>query len=388
MIRKLLFGGAAIVVLTTILLVAFYALHSGGAPFVEAYSRCVSESADAREQGSCLRMLAQDSYREYSVREIENKFSAITDSQLLQRCHEFFHYLGWEAYQETSNLSKAFAEASGMCDSGMYHGVAEEYLSSALAQYSPEEFVSAVIPEACRQFGSDATWGDVSLCYHGLGHAFMFITDNDLPSALEYCDSLGASSRSNCATGVFMENLSPKGVGRFDTHPTNYPYTEDTQASPCSLVPVHYQELCYSYHGVAEVIRTQGDFEAAFRYCEGVPAQFRRQCFWGVGADIPGPHMSAGEAGKKCSFALSVSALAYEACIGGAMSFLVQLARGDLSTAQEFCAEITDAYKPQCYRAAGAEVQQWLRAGETKAQQCSKFKEVEAQTACHGVREQ
>src|SRR3989442_15231253 len=50
-------------------------------------------------------------------------------------------------------------------------------------------------------------------CVHGLGHAIMAVTGDDLFDALHDCDGVTGSMEENaCASGVFMENLIVDGA--------------------------------------------------------------------------------------------------------------------------------------------------------------------------------
>ena len=90
------------------------------------------------------------------------------------------HYAGWALYKDKGNLTNSFIVASDDCDAGMRHGVIEEYISQKALDSDPETFVTSIISTACKE-GIEAEQlrvGAASFCLHGLGHAFMFITNN------------------------------------------------------------------------------------------------------------------------------------------------------------------------------------------------------------------
>lgn len=348
-------------------------LHAG-------YIACLDSNDKDIKKGQCLRRLAINAITDYSVEEIDSVIRTIGDSNKRQWCHEFLHYAGWELYKKTQSMFDAFSQASSECDSAMYHGVVEEYINETESSSDPEKFTS-IIPEVCEEENIDKNLqsGMKALCYHGLGHAFMLITDNSLDESLEYCDSLLVPVA--CYTGVFMENTQSKQVGR-SNHPSKFNYARENPNYPCNILDEKYKDQCYVYKGISNVVQTSGDFKQAFEDCLEADPEYQDKCFLGVGSNIPGPHWSTQTAGKKCGVALEVSPLAYEQCIYGAMSFIVQLNLGDPKSATEFCEVADENYKDICYRAAGISLGGWITPEETLEKKCKQFKETKAQELC------
>lgn len=348
-------------------------LHTG-------YMACLDNNDKDIKKGQCLRRLAIDAITNYSVEEIDSVIRTISDSNKRQWCHEFMHYSGWEVYKKTGSIFDSFLQASNECDSGMYHGIVEEYINQTKISLDADEFIS-IIPQACEgeNFNQNLSSGMKSLCYHGLGHAFMLITDNNLNESLKYCDYLSAPIP--CYTGTFMENTQSKQVGR-SNHPSKFSYDRENPDYPCSGLDEKYKDQCYIYKGISNVVQTGGDFKQAFKDCLKVMPQYQNSCFWGVGSNIPGPHWSTQTTAEKCSIALEISQEAYEQCIYGAMSFVVQLNLGDPKAATEFCEVVDKNYKDICYRAAGISLGGWVTSEETLEQKCKQLKETKAQKLC------
>lgn len=346
----------------------------------EAYITCLDNNKEAKEKGQCLRKLGSDVLKDYSTAEVESAIKTISQSDHRQWCHEFMHYVGWGLYQKTHSMLDAFSQAKGECDSGMYHGVAEEYINQAQINYNPEKFITLVQNVCEDNFSSpDLPSGMRSNCYHGLGHAFMLITDNNLDESLKYCDYLLATEP--CYTGAFMENVGGKQVGR-SNHPSKLSYNPNNPDYPCNVLNEKYKDKCYVYKGIFNVVRTAGDFRQSFKDCLKVTSKYQEKCFWGVGSDIPGPHWSTQTAAEKCKVALDISPKAYEQCILGAMSFVVQLNLGDPKAAIEFCDLADQNYKDICYNAAGISLGGWVTAEEPLEKKCKYFKEIKAQKLC------
>lgn len=346
------------------------------------YIACLDSNDKDIRKGQCLRKLATDAITDYSVAEIDSVIRTISDSSKRQWCHEFMHYVGWELYKKTNSMFDSFSQASNECDSGMYHGIVEEYINETEISSDPEEFIN-IIPNACegKNFNQNLPSGMKALCYHGLGHAFMLVTDNGLNESLKYCDYLSIYSDS-CYTGAFMENVKKKQVSRSPAHPSKFSYNSDDPDYPCNIIDEKYRNECYVYKGISSVVNTGGDFKQSFKDCLKVTSKYQEKCFWGVGSDIPGPHWSTQTAAGKCIVALEVSSKAYEQCIIGAMSFLIQLNLGNPQAAIEFCNVVDENYKDICYRASGISLGGWVTHEESLEKKCKQFKEIKAQELC------
>lgn len=348
----------------------------------ENYIKCLDKKED-KVKGLCLQKLASNYLKNNSASQVEFVMKAIDNSSKRQWCHEFMHYIGWELYKKSGNLSDAFSEASNECDSAMYHGVVEEFISSKKIGNDLEKFINSIKNVCQDNFSSRRTSaGMKTLCYHGLGHGFMLITDNDLNESLKYCDHILNNNGDACYTGAFMENVQAKQMGNSSGHFSKFSYKQDDVNYPCNILDEKYKKQCYSYKGVWSVVRSQGDFKQAFKECLNIAQNFQEDCFWGVGSDIPGPHWSAKTASEKCKVALEVDPKAYEQCIFGAMSFVIQLTVGDPKGAIEFCDVVDQNYKDICYRAAGSSLGGWVTAEESLEKKCKHFKDIKAQRIC------
>jgi hypothetical protein len=307
----------------------------------------------------------------------------IGDSDKRQWCHEFMHYVGWELYDKTKNLYQAFNLASDKCDSAMYHGVTERYIETAQIGYKPEDFVKNVIPNSCEDGFSKLNL-PVSMkghCYHGLGHAFMFITDNDLSKSLQYCDVL-VGYENACYTGAFMENLQSKQVGRLGTHVSKFSFDLNNPDYPCSILDQKYKDYCYRHKGASNILFTNANVKQSVQECLKVTPAYQDQCFWGMGSNLPGPQWSSRVAGEKCNEALEINPQAYKQCILGAMAFLVQFNLGNANATVEFCDAIKKDYKPICYGAAGRIFVGWITDKESLEEKCKHFEDPVAQGIC------
>lgn len=379
-----------LVFLILLIIAEFFVLNksflnvSGKIRIRETYIACLNNTKQPKEKGLCLRSLAIEALKNYSTKEIESVMLTISDSDKRQWCHEFMHYVGWELYDKTKNLYQAFNLASDKCDSAMYHGVVEEYIKTAQIGYKPEDFVKNVIPNSCEDGFSKLNL-PVSMkghCYHGLGHAFMFITDNDLTKSLQYCDHVLVGYENSCYTGAFMENLQSKQVGRSGTHVSKFSFDLNNPDYPCSILDQKYKDYCYRHKGASNILFTNANVKQSVQECLKVAPLYQDQCFWGMGGNLPGPQWSSRVTGEKCNEALEIDPQAYKQCILGAMAFLLQFNLGNADEAAVFCDVIKEDYKPICYSAAGNILRGWTTSKESLEEKCKHFEDPVAQSIC------
>lgn len=349
-----------------------------------SYINCVVSDKEPYEKGLCVKDLAFDAVRDSNISEIVLAMENIEDNAQLQWCHEFMHYVGWGVYDKTDDLFTAFNEANGKCDSGMYHGIVERYIEKTNLEFDAQKFGEAVT-NACGDSSKSRKLPQAmkGICQHGLGHGFMLITDNDLNESLRLCDIIKGSEQA-CYSGAFMENVQSKQVGREGRHPSSFSYNEKVPDFPCNTLDKQYEDYCYVYKGVSNVVLSRGDFKKSFKQCREVKPEFQERCFYGVGSDIPGPFWSAAEAAKQCDFALDVDARAYKQCILGGVPFLMQVNLGNPDAATEYCQVIKPEYKETCYRAAGDSFMDWISDKEGLEEKCAHFSDSGAQEICEG----
>ena len=118
-------------------------------------------------------------------------------------CHQAMHHIAHIAVHQFKNFGNAMYHGTTLCQNGYYHGVVEEYLRN--------ENVDALTPNDLRNFCSTSLVAtssrtDTLNCVHGIGHALMYMTRNNLPKSLIRCgDFWDGHMRSQCLTGAFMQ---------------------------------------------------------------------------------------------------------------------------------------------------------------------------------------
>lgn len=347
----------------------------------EEYLRCISLQAENHDKGECLNDLAVYAYDSYEIPEVIAELDTLSLDSRLIWCHEIMHYIGWRVYVTEQDIAAAFLQSSELCDSGMYHGVMEEYLR----QHGLQADIASLIKNTCVESLKDSpelSEGTISLCYHGLGHGLMYITTADLKRSLDYCDLLEDAASYACYGGAFMEYSANKAVGPLsdkekpDLSDFNY----------CSELNEKQKASCLARQGTNNLVVAKGDVGEAMRLCLRISEPDRQGCFQAVGANTPTPSRSHADSAEVCKQAIGVATTSYQQCIKGALGFVAQLEHGDPQGMVDFCEVSDESEQRFCYERAGANLVFWLKAGELAEEKCALFPAGMPQEAClYGV---
>ena len=340
----------------------------------DGYISCI-QKVDDEVIGECLEELTVVAYDQYPIDEIAAVLDTLEYRQKDRWCHEVMHYFGWRAYEEAPDIAEAFIRSSGFCDSGMYHGVIEEYLRNEGFSGNIKELVRNSCTDSLAG-RTDLSDGHIGLCYHGLGHGLMFVTSSDLRKSLELCDELDADAAGGCYSGAFMEFTASKAFGPLGNQ------REWADFSHCPTLNDEHLWMCYHRQGINNLAAAGGDVKEAMELCLQLPEEYWNGCFLGVGANNPAPNRSHAESGRACNAALAVSEEAYLNCLDGSLGFVMQIEWGDMQGALEFCSETDPAYMQSCYTYSGKAVTSWIKDSETIEGKCAAFQTEEAQAAC------
>ena len=202
------------------------------------------------------------------------------DPTLTTNCHESMHEIGHVAYDEYGSIAKAYAHADYSCWGGYLHGVIEESLRGKNLKDIPGDSLRTLCD------GSKAK-GKKSFehfsCVHGIGHALMFISDNDLPQALIRCDDLADTwETGQCVNGAFMQNMFSK----YNDHHSQYLPTSDLHF-PCSIAREKDKGACYQVQGRLILDALNWDFTKGFAFCGTLATkELRFSCADGLGAAV------------------------------------------------------------------------------------------------------
>jgi hypothetical protein len=148
----------------------------------------------------------------------------------------------------------------------------ESYFQSAPQLASDPEFACSTIPD-------DKKWS----CFHGVGHGLMFISANNIDTALAWCHMLSTSVYQNrCAEWVFMELYSwdPKhAMGKIG-------YSTGELFAPCNNYGTGSEwYVCGFYAGLGYLRYMSEDYEWALAACSA-GWRYADMCVRWVGKEI------------------------------------------------------------------------------------------------------
>jgi hypothetical protein len=183
-------------------------------------------------------------------------------------------------------------------------------------------------------------------CVHGLGHAIMAVTGDDLFDALHDCDGLtGAMEQNACINGVFMENLIVDGA--HGGHYSKY-LKPGEPLYPCTAVGEQYKAECFDMQTSYALGVVGGDFAKVFALCATVGAPFRTNCYQSLGRDaatisrnqVPGTVAT-------CNLGADREQRSY--CVLGAVLDFAYYYHSDVQ-ARQLCAAVEAALQDGCRR--------------------------------------
>ena len=187
---------------------------------VTTYATDVVEScAEADYRPFCYEKTVPDLLSELNTEQVFDVIREIRriDSDYLF-CHVLAHEIGiYEVSLDPDNWIDALAKGptDGLCSNGYSHGA---ILARFNEEYFTPEQLKLIEPElaiACEDRpGFRPTNLHKAICYHGLGHVLIHLTNADIPRALNTCETIAfKSERQNylrvCQEGVYMQLFQP-----------------------------------------------------------------------------------------------------------------------------------------------------------------------------------
>lgn len=227
------------------------------------------------------------------------------NNRIANECHGITHIIGNNAYVKYKDVSQALAFNDEMCGSGYMHGIIEEKFT----EVKNDTQVYQMLPTICFPENS-------GICFHGVGHGFMWYSSDNLPKALSDCDALQVPYKiNNCYDGVFMENFE----GDHDVHPTQY-INSQNPSYPCDQLDQKYKESCYFYSARYYLALYPNKYNDAFTWCRTQESGYQLTCIKGVGSammkgNLNDPNLVA----NYCNQTKSDSEKGY--CIDGLVSY-------------------------------------------------------------------
>lgn len=322
----------------------------------------------------CYKSLADSLFNKYDYPDLLVAMANIeTRPEVLTNCHEVMHYLGRLEYLRTKNITETLTKSSPTCISGSYHGAIEGYFISKNIPFedSSDSTYIKIMSGVC---GIESDYPKKEIyyqCNHGIGHALMFVTQDDLPRSLKICDALmGKDDRRLCYTGVFMENSN----STTSDHPPKF-IKDDDPMYPCNILEKNYTEVCYSLKASYFFRIAKGNWDEVIKLCQKVPEDNKYGCFYTIGGNQVGFETDPNQLSNNCE---KMPTLTFRrSCIKGVTSHLMIRYSGERSYAINFCGSVKTINKQDCYTQFGESSKNWTSNYNELKNNCYSIKETE-----------
>ncbi len=266
-----------------------------------------------------------------------------SSSFVKSQCHQLTHVIGRAAYARYDNIADTFAHGDQFCWSGYYHGAIEELTNEKGYDYTLKNANTICSVFSTKEKYSFAHYN----CVHGLGHGFMFVTENKFFDALKACDNIiDEWERSSCWGGVFMQNImNVQGPDAGEAE--GYEYLKQSEPMyPCTAVETKYKQQCYLMQTSYVLPIVNYDFNKVFGLCAQAPAEYQPICYQSLGRDASGQSVSnVGKTSTTCL--LGSDYVAQSNCIIGAAKDFVSYYHSDVQ-ASRLCASLPPDLSTVC----------------------------------------
>lgn len=307
----------------------------------------------AKELYDACRYKQQDCYETKITNELLAKYplpgilDAIYDYDTYFSCHAFMHFVGRSLYKKTQSIPDSYAQINYTCHGGAYHGVIEAYLDQR--KITVNDLGGNEIEAICKDSKSKIEKQPDQIffeCFHGFGHAFMFITNSNLPASLAYCDKLtDISYREACYGGDFMEN-STSSTNR--DHKSAWTKADD-KFYPCTILEEKYLNQCYFYQSNYWIMQSNRNYPETFQMCKKITGHPYDYCILGLGASLASVSNEQGMEKAALVCYLAPDYYSKQICIEGAVPSIADRYGGDLTKDIEYCGLINASLKEFCF---------------------------------------
>jgi hypothetical protein len=328
-----------------------------------AMAACLQDGGE----NTCYKDAAKQFFDRYGLKETLTLLARTEDApEVYARCHEVTHYLSRHEFERVGSIPGVYAQCDSTCHGGCYHGAIEASLSQ-VRDRTAEDALEEQFPRICGSPDDYAQPLVYNECFHGLGHAAMFVTAADLPRSLRLCDTLASDdARERCYSGVFMENSSSST--NLD-HPSAYVRADDPYF-PCNWVEERYKRICYRYQSSHFSLITRHDWDNIAALCAGVPEPYRVECFRTVGTNQVGFTRDMQTWKNTCERMPGP----YQAiCVEGVVSSLTYRFVGDVQRVEAFCTLVRSDLQRPCIAQLGTALHDWDPSPAAHRRWCAEF---------------
>lgn len=167
------------------------------------------------DRADCYEQIVPSLYPQYNVRQIAEVVREIQQSDpLYTYCHTLAHRIGERVVAEDP---AQWVEAihwdppESLCEGGYLHGLLSARFSSEVLT---DRELAETVPDFKRACSPANDWHpslfEQMLCYHGLGHLYMYVTNDDVMRSVKLCDEtqppmLHKEGPRECYNAIFMQ---------------------------------------------------------------------------------------------------------------------------------------------------------------------------------------
>ncbi len=334
---------------------------------------------DLGGRDSCYREAAGALYENLGLSKNLEIFKANEEyPQVYARCHEVTHYLSRLEYEKLGSIAKVYSQCDSTCHGGCYHGTLEAYLKEKKGEKAfnlQKDFAKVCGSE--RDYQKPIEYNE---CFHGLGHAAMFVTEMELFDSLKLCDTIKDQKlKERCYTGIFMENSSSSTS--FD-HKSIY-IKEDDPFYPCNALEEKHQAVCWQYQSSYFAIISSQDWRKVAQLCLKIPEKYQERCFRTIGTNQVGFTASLMTMKNDCG--LMPSPRFKDNCITGVVSSLAYRFVGDTQKMIDFCLMADPSNRESCFKQIGYGILDWDKDKEIVRNNCQKIPDPQGLSWCMSV---
>lgn len=232
------------------------------------------------------------------INSIFTVFDAIESNPTLAvSCHEVGHSLGHEAYElygfsgamTFSNPErKTHTSVENICAGGYMHGILEEVFIHQPELKNEPGLLCSGVPSA-----------NAASCYHGVGHALMFVNKREISASLDGCRGLAnVNNTSRCFEGVWMEEF----WGSIEhAATTTLGWDANHPLAPCIAAAADAKPACFLYSSFGYLRNNPQQYAGAVALCtkSGLSENSAEYCLKGVGitmiSHFGGKHLEQSE---------------------------------------------------------------------------------------------
>lgn len=261
--------------------------------------------------------------------------------------HSAFEILGSRTQAMSILPKEAFTTEGHLIYDGFQHGVLQAYFTARKEDMSTEQ----LIEESCGEYNvpendprGPSPWRAALGCYHGVGHALMAASKNDMNGSIAVCAALPYYwMQQRCAYGVFME-VSYAYYPSYAAHSHGGKPLGDSMADACKEARA-LKEVCAQFVGHSYLMKHPGEYAQAFSTCRELIAAHGAECdIYLAEVILPGTLHTEDELLSACKEAVASE----ETCVLWVAKGLQEGYGGIDGVRMDFCGSLSQPLRERC----------------------------------------